>query len=507
MSAFDTSGECLGTFTVNQGGGPDGFLFDRFGISQERRRGAVFGLDSLSHPLTRFVFVGEWNGVVMSGEIGAEKSVAASDGLTTLSTDDAVLDGVPVERLEQEISGFASRIASATAAWLVWIAAYDRRQGWASWGTKSCAHWLNWQCGMSPRTAREHVAVARKLEEAPLTRQAFLDGELSFSKVRAICRVVVPHNEAELVDMARLMTASQLDALVGKMAPNDPDGDTTPCDVTFVNNGDGTMSMTVTAPVADMQPVKKAVRSSVSGVIDREHIEGESKTETIERLGGMKQLRSITTCQTLTGTLDAPSNVVPTVLVVADIEALSGDHTDAESTVESTRVDPAVVQRLACDSKIQTALVNGEGCELATGSEQRIVPRALRRLLLRRDHGTCQFPGCESDHRLHAHHIVHWANGGPTELWNLISVCDFHHHQLHEGGWNITTTTDGFTFIDPAGMTHRVPVMRLPSKNRLPKKSGAAAPLSGLGERTSIDEAADIIMSNTVLREQRAAQT
>ena len=61
----------------------------------------------------------------------------------------------------------------------------------------------------------------------------------------------------------------------------------------------------------------------------------------------------------------------------------------------------------------------------------------------------CQFPGCESEHRLHAHHIVHWANGGPTELGNLISACSFHHHKLHEGGWNIIVTDDGFG-VDPA---------------------------------------------------------
>lgn len=82
-----------------------------------------------------------------------------TDALLTI--DDAVLDTIPLERLEAEISGFASRLAAATAHWLVWIAAYDRRNGWETWQTKSCAHWLNWHCGMSPRAAREYVWVAR----------------------------------------------------------------------------------------------------------------------------------------------------------------------------------------------------------------------------------------------------------------------------------------------------------------------------------------------------------
>ncbi len=416
-----------------------------------------------------------------------------------LSTDDDVLDAVPLERLEEEISGFASRIAAATAAWLVWVAAYDRRKGWASWGTKSCSHWLNWQCGMSMRTAREHVQVARTLETTPLVREAVLAGELSFSKVRAICRVVIPENEQELLDMAKKSTASQLDRLVAKMPKNKPDDGDTPLEVTYRNNRDGTTTMTITAPTAEIAKVKRAEQLASSQVIDREHIEDETKSDTITRLGGMKQIRSTTVCQLMTGTLDAPRNVLETVLVTADIETLAGTSPDGEATVDQQRVEPEVVQRLCCDAKIQTALTKG-GTELALGSEQRIVPRSLRRLLLRRDHGMCQFPGCESEHRLHAHHIIHWAKGGPTELDNLISVCDFHHHKLHEGKWNVRATRNGFVFFDPDGQEHAVPILRLPTPERLPAKNSAATPLAGLGERANLIYAADVIISNTQTR-------
>ena len=425
-----------------------------------------------------------------------------------LSVDDEVLDEVPLERLEEEISGLASRIAAATAVWLVWVAAYDRRKGWVSWGAKSCAHWLNWQCGMSPRSAREHVVVARKLERFALVRETFLAGELSYSKVRAICRVVEPENEADLIDMAKLTTASQLDRVVAKMPKPDDSGEGKApllSDVSFSQNGDGTMTMTVTASVAEMMVVKKAVTTASSSVIDREHVDGESKSDTITRLGGMKAIRSRTACEILSGTADRVRGADATVLVVADIEALNGSDPAAESTIENQRVDSAVVERLCCDAKIQTVVQDAEGSDLATGSEQRIVPRRLRRLLERRDHGMCQFPGCESEHRLHAHHVVHWAKGGPTELWNLILVCGFHHHQVHEGGWNIESTDAGFMFINPAGQRHLVPVLRLPTKTPLPAKNGAAAPLAGLGERANIHDIADIITANTQVRKRRAS--
>ena len=136
-----------------------------------------------------------------------------------LTTDTAALDEVPLERLETEIAGFASRLAAATARWLLWIAAYDRREGWASWEAKSCVHWLNWQCGVSPRTAREHVRVAHTLVEFDQLRDMFVAGQLSYSKVRAISRVITVDNEVDILHIARNGTASQLERILGKLPP------------------------------------------------------------------------------------------------------------------------------------------------------------------------------------------------------------------------------------------------------------------------------------------------
>ena len=81
---------------------------------------------------------------------------------------------------------------------MIVIAAYDRREGWWQWEAKSCAHWLNWRCGVSLRTAHEHVRVARALEKLPLLRETFIEGRISYSKVRAITRVADEFNEDEL---------------------------------------------------------------------------------------------------------------------------------------------------------------------------------------------------------------------------------------------------------------------------------------------------------------------
>src|SRR5215211_7514182 len=93
------------------------------------------------------------------------------------------------DRLADQITELASHIHAATCRWLWLVAEFDRRGGWAEWGCRSCAHWLSWRCGISPVAAREHVRVALRLQELPLIRAAFEQGQLSYSKVRALTRV------------------------------------------------------------------------------------------------------------------------------------------------------------------------------------------------------------------------------------------------------------------------------------------------------------------------------
>ncbi len=88
-----------------------------------------------------------------------------------------------LDELARQITSAAVRLAAATAAWLALIAEFDRREGWGAVGIRSCAHWLAWQCGMAPVTAREHVRVARALRGLPRIAAAFSAGRLSYAKV------------------------------------------------------------------------------------------------------------------------------------------------------------------------------------------------------------------------------------------------------------------------------------------------------------------------------------
>ena len=78
---------------------------------------------------------------------------------------------VPLERLEAQICELAGHLTAATCRFLVLLADFDARRGWASWEMNSCAQWLSWKCQMSSGAAREHVRVARALRDLPVIRE------------------------------------------------------------------------------------------------------------------------------------------------------------------------------------------------------------------------------------------------------------------------------------------------------------------------------------------------
>ena len=60
------------------------------------------------------------------------------------------------DELGEQISLLSARINAATYQILKLIAVFDRRDGWGGAGIRSCAHWLNWKCGLGQA---QHVNV------------------------------------------------------------------------------------------------------------------------------------------------------------------------------------------------------------------------------------------------------------------------------------------------------------------------------------------------------------
>jgi len=98
---------------------------------------------------------------------------------------------------------------------------------------------------------------------------------------------------------------------------------------------------------------------------------------------------------------------------------------------------PDAALRLACDAALQVVEEDAVGNVLNIGRRSRIIPAAMSRALSIRD-GGCQFPGCCETNFVEGHHIKHWANGGDTKLDNLVTLCRYHHRELHRGKFFIS---------------------------------------------------------------------
>ena len=114
-----------------------------------------------------------------------------------------------------------------------------------------------------------------------------------------------------------------------------------------------------------------------------------------------------------------------------------------------TPLSPADARRLACDAGILPLITGTRSEPLDLGRLRYTVPDGMRRALHHRDRG-CAFPGCgRRPGRCHAHHLRHWADGGPTSLENLVLLCRFHHHLIHHGDWTVTMNNGRPWFTPP----------------------------------------------------------
>src|SRR5699024_6957661 len=95
------------------------------------------------------------------------------------------------------------------------------------------------------------------------------------------------------------------------------------------------------------------------------------------------------------------------------------------------------IRLLGCDAAVTPVIVDDNGVPLSLGRTVRLASRAQRRALAVRDQG-CAFPACTRPTAwTEAHHIVEWADGGPTDLDNLVSLCAAHHRAVHNDGWDV----------------------------------------------------------------------
>jgi hypothetical protein len=115
-------------------------------------------------------------------------------------------------------------------------------------------------------------------------------------------------------------------------------------------------------------------------------------------------------------------------------------------------VPKELARQLACDASVMRVVLSGGSEPLDVGRRTPVVPAGLRRAVIVRDRD-CRFPGCDRPQSWRdAHHVLHWADGKPTALSNLVLLCRRHHGMVHRvGGFRLEPLDGRPVFRRPDG--------------------------------------------------------
>ena len=399
------------------------------------------------------------------------------------------VDCATAEVLGGRICTAAGLAAQSECQLLELIGEFDAGNAVRWWdGVKSLAHWLSWACSMSPGTAREHVRVARALRRMPTIRTAFRDGRLSYSKVREATRVVDLVDDAELCELALTATAAQLATTIAgyRTAAGTRIRQERNRGLTWTTRENGTVDLRLRLPTEDAAILLAALNTAKDQYgTPPEPDTGTIRTDTTEATDTSPAYTSadaiLDIARVFVNTTPEDRSGEDRSLVVVQVHADQLTSTDdnapagtsGTTTARATPADPTchlqgvggiepeTARKHACDTDLLGAILDTHRGVLALGRTRRLVTRALRRALMIRDQARCQFTGCHQTHHLKAHHLVHWADGGPTDLDNLILLCQFHHTAVHEGQMTIRrtppnpSTAPTWEFVMPDGKPHR----------------------------------------------------
>ncbi|TQL56436.1 HNH endonuclease [Oryzihumus leptocrescens] len=141
-----------------------------------------------------------------------------------------------------------------------------------------------------------------------------------------------------------------------------------------------------------------------------------------------------------------PVSAKTKVVVTLPFDRLLGQVRGLAPTLTDDQLTPACVRRLACEADLLPMVLGTAGEPLDLGHTTRLATPAQRMALWQRDRG-CTYPGCSIPPTwCEAHHVIHWCDGGPTDLTNLALLCGRHHTVVHERGLTATVTASGVTW-------------------------------------------------------------
>lgn len=311
---------------------------------------------------------------------------------------------------------------------------------------RSLEHWIAWQTGASTAVAHRLAGVARRSPGFPELTAAFTAGLVSLDQVHAVVSRVPasPAADRHFTELAQVMTVRQLSIAARIAAPPPPPEDEGSTGVgtesrrfSFGYDDRGNWSASIHTSAAEGAYIEAGLRTH----LDALHNEHRRASEDVP-IGSRSPLPTW---------FDALERMVDRSLEREASDRPWASRTKVVVHIDADRPELAVLHLgpaltaaerslLTCDASV-TAVLERFGRPVSVGREHRITPERTRLLVEQRD-GGCVVPWCRATRKLVTHHIVHWEHGGPTDSGNLVTLCPFHHREVHAGRLGISGDAD-----------------------------------------------------------------
>ena len=382
----------------------------------------------------------------------------ARPGIVVPECDDAVMSSTaalgmaapPDQRVEvlfEELAELAGQRNAIDGRIVEIVAELDRDELCGSTGARSVAGLVAWKLGSSSANAHTISTIARRLAEFPRCAQGMREGRLSLDQVGVIAARAGAGSDEHYAQLAAVATVNQLRTAV-KLEPRpDPESRPEPQRSITKTSDEQSTSWRITLAHDEAAKFDAALQSHLDALIaewKRDHDNGEGASDHRPPMPGTVEafLRLVEAGWDAEATR-RPHGAHTTVVV----------HVDVEQRAAALHLGPLLTDAerryLTCDASCEVWFERA-GQPIGAGRTTRTVSRRLRRALEHR-HRTCAVPGCGATRGLHAHHIRHWEDGGPTELENLVLVCPYHHRAHHRGVITITGPADDLIVTDSSG--------------------------------------------------------
>jgi hypothetical protein len=369
--------------------------------------------------------------------------VGTVDGMSTLRSaldefareDLRVAADAAIEDDLHELTRAAARIDVERSRRLAEI---ERRGSFRRDGSLSITSWLIAHGDVAPGAAAQQVRIARFLRDLPAVAEALIAGELSpsavavLSSARSMDADAFARSETMLLDAARSLPIRQLTRAIAHWrqlveADRDVDGRFEARTLHVSPTIGGMVRID-----GDLDPeTGLSLLSALSSVMDAwaRGSGDDARTPAQRRVDAFGEV-----CRGFLDRCDRPTvaGERPHIVVNVHLDDLRSTRAGRAALAGMGPITGETARRLACDAGVSRVITRGRSEPLDVGRKTPVVPPPLRRAIVTRDQG-CRFPRCDrSPDWCDAHHITHWAHGGPTALGNLVLLCRPHHRLVHD---------------------------------------------------------------------------